>query len=72
MEENSHQVNLTSTTEKLGLRGSSPLPTIHKNGVAERKIRFIMEFVKSMVHDQDLPMYMWEEAVEHRYMCPWE
>ena len=29
---------------------------------AERKNRSIMEAVKSMIHDQDLPMYLWEEA----------
>ena len=33
-----------------------------QNGVAERKNRSIMEAVKYMIHDQDLPMYLWEEA----------
>ena len=33
-----------------------------QNGVAERKNRSIMEAVKAMIHDQDLPMYMWEES----------
>ena len=33
-----------------------------QNGVAERKNRYIMEYVKAMKHDQDIPMYMWEEA----------
>ena len=27
----------------------------------ERKNVSIMEAVKSMIHDQDLPMYLWEE-----------
>ena len=31
-----------------------------QNGVAERKNRSIMEVIKSMVHDQDIPMYLWE------------
>jgi hypothetical protein len=32
--------------------------------VAERKNRAIMEAVKAMIHDQDLPMHMWAEAAE--------
>ena len=31
-----------------------------QNGVTERKNRSIMEAIKSMIYDQDLPMYMWE------------
>jgi transposase InsO family protein len=33
-----------------------------QNGVAERKNRTIMEAVKTMIHDQDLPMGLWVEA----------
>jgi hypothetical protein len=33
-----------------------------QNGVAERKNRTIMEAVKTMIHDQDLLMQLWEEA----------
>ena len=33
-----------------------------QNGVAERKNRSIMEAIKSMIHDQDIPMYLWEES----------
>lgn len=33
-----------------------------QNGVAERKNRTIMEVVKAMIHDQDLPMHLWAEA----------
>jgi len=33
-----------------------------QNGVAERKNNTIMEVVKAMIHDQDLPMHLWEEA----------
>jgi hypothetical protein len=33
-----------------------------QNGVAERKNRTILEVVKTMIHDQDLPMCLWEEA----------
>jgi transposase InsO family protein len=34
-----------------------------QNGVAERKNQTIMEAVKTMIHDQDLPMCLWAEAV---------
>jgi transposase InsO family protein len=33
-------------------------------GVAERKNITIMEAVKTMIHDQDLPMYLWAEAAK--------
>jgi len=33
-----------------------------QNGVAERKNITIMEVMKTMIHDQDLPMHLWEEA----------
>jgi hypothetical protein len=33
-----------------------------QNGVAERKNRTILEAMKTMIHDQDLPMCLWEEA----------
>jgi transposase InsO family protein len=33
-----------------------------QNGVAERKNRTIMESMKTMIHDQDLPMHLWAEA----------
>jgi transposase InsO family protein len=34
-----------------------------QNGVAERKNKTIMEAVKIMIHDQDLPMCLWAEAI---------
>jgi hypothetical protein len=34
----------------------------HQNGVAERKNRTIIEATKEMIHDQSLPMTLWEEA----------
>jgi transposase InsO family protein len=34
-----------------------------QNSVAERKNRMIMEAVKTMIHDQDLPMCLWAKAV---------
>jgi hypothetical protein len=33
-----------------------------QNGVAERKNRTIMEVVKTMIHDQYVPMCLWVEA----------
>ena len=33
-----------------------------QNGVAKRKNRMIMEAAREMLHDQDLPMHIWEEA----------
>jgi transposase InsO family protein len=33
-----------------------------KNGVAEQKNRTIMEAMKTMIHDQDLPICLWAEA----------
>jgi transposase InsO family protein len=33
-----------------------------QNGVAERKNRTIMEAVKTIIHDQDLPMHLWDEV----------
>jgi hypothetical protein len=33
-----------------------------QNGVVERKYRTILEAVKTMIHDQDLPMCLWAEA----------
>jgi hypothetical protein len=35
-----------------------------KKGVLERKNHTIMEVVKAMIHDQDLPMHLWEEAAK--------
>ena len=32
------------------------------NGVVERKNRTIMEAVKTIIHDQDLPMHLWVEV----------
>ena len=32
------------------------------NGVAERNNRTIMEVVKTIIHDQYLPMHLWVEA----------
>jgi transposase InsO family protein len=36
---------------------------IQQNGVAERKNRTIMEAIKTMIHDQYLPMHLWVEEI---------
>ena len=33
-----------------------------QNGVVERNNRTVMEEVNTMIHDQDLPMHLWDEA----------
>ena len=33
-----------------------------QNGVVEIKNKTTMEAVKTMIHDQDLPMHIWDEA----------
>ena len=35
-----------------------------QNGVAKRKNRSIIEVLNFMIHDQDIPMHLWEEAVK--------
>ena len=63
MAENSHQMNSNTYTNNHGLRGSYPLNyNPQQNWVAETKNRTIMEAIRSMLHDQDLPMHLWVEA----------
>ena len=33
-----------------------------QNGIVERKNKTIMEAARAMLHDQDLPMHLWEKA----------
>jgi len=35
-----------------------------QNGVAKRKNRSIEEYMKAMMHDQDVPMFLWGEATK--------
>ena len=49
--------------KKVGIKRELTIPyNPQQNGVAERKNRSIMKVVKSMIHDQDLLMYLWAEA----------
>ena len=43
-------------------RGLSTPYNPQQNGVAKRKNRTIMEAAREMIHDQDLPMHLWEKA----------
>jgi hypothetical protein len=44
----------------VGIKGKLTTPyNPQQNGVVERKNRTIMEVVKTMIHDQDLPMCLW-------------
>ena len=49
--------------KEVGIKRELTIPyNPQQNGVAEGKNRSIMEVVKAMIHDQDLPMYLWEEV----------
>lgn len=37
-----------------------------QNGVAKRKNKFIFDIVKSLIHDKDLKMCLWENACKNK------
>ena len=46
-----------------GIKRGLTIPySLQQNGVVERNNIYIMEAMKSMIHDQDLPMYLWAEV----------
>ena len=45
--------------EEDGLKRELTTRNPQHNGVAERKNRTIMEAVKTLIHEQDLPMHLW-------------
>jgi hypothetical protein len=46
-----------------GIKRELTTPYNHQqNGVVERKNKTIMEAMKTMIHDRDLPMHLWAEA----------
>jgi hypothetical protein len=46
-----------------GIKKELTVPyNLQQNGVAERKNRAIVGAAKAMIHDQDLPMFLWAEA----------
>ena len=49
--------------KEVGIKRELTIPyNPQQNGVAERNNRSIIEVVKAMIHNQDLPMYLWAEA----------
>ena len=36
---------------------------LQQNGIAEQKNKTIMEYAKAMLHDQDILMHLWIEAI---------
>ena len=62
------ETDLLKNLKNHGLRGSFPLLIIH--GIVERKNRTIMEAARAMLHDQNLPMHLWAEAVRTAVYVP--
>jgi transposase InsO family protein len=49
--------------KEVGIKRELTVPyNPQQNGVAERKNRSIMEAIKAMILDQNLPMFLWAEA----------
>ena len=62
MEENSLGVKSSLSAQEVGIKRELSTPyNPQQNGIAERKNQTIMEAVKAMIHDQDLPMHLWAE-----------
>ena len=48
---------------EIGIKRDLTVPyTPQQNGVSKRKNRSIVGATKAMLHDQDLPKFMWDEA----------
>ena len=55
--------DFTDFCKEAGIKREYTVPyNPQQNGVVERKNRAILEAMKAMIHDQDLPMYLWGEA----------
>jgi hypothetical protein len=62
MEESTLQMNLKIFCRYVGIRRELTTPyNPQKNGVSVIKNRMIMELVNTMIHDQYLPMHLWDE-----------
>lgn len=63
MEKNIPQKEFVNFCKDVGIKRELTTPyNPQQNGVAERKNRTILEAVKTMIHDQDLPRCLWAEA----------
>jgi hypothetical protein len=57
------QTTSTISAREAGIKRELTVPyNPQQNGVAERKNRSIVGAAKAMIHDQDLPMFLWAEA----------
>ena len=55
--------DFTDLCIEAGIKREYTVPyNLQQNEVAERKNRTIIEATKEMLHNQNLPMIMWEEA----------
>ncbi|GJV95294.1 putative ribonuclease H-like domain-containing protein [Tanacetum coccineum] len=55
---------LLNSVGQKGSRGNTVMPDLHnKNGVAERKIRTLIEAARTMLEDSFLPNTFWAEAI---------
>ena len=55
--------DFTRFCAKEGIKREWTTPyNLEQNGVAERKNRTIVEAVRAMLYDQDMPKFMWDEA----------
>ena len=56
--------------KELGIKRELSIPyNPQQNGIAERKNRTIMEATRAMLHDQDIPMHIWDEAPRNISVC---
>ena len=64
MVENILQKSLKLFCKEAGIKREQATPyNSQHNGVVKRKNRTIIEALKTMINDQDLPMHLWDEAV---------
>ena len=63
MAESILQKSLKPSVKDVGIKRELTTPyNPQQNSVVERKNRTIMEAMKTMIYDQDLPMHLWTEA----------
>jgi transposase InsO family protein len=56
-------IDFSDFCKEAGIKRELTVPyNPQQNGVVERKNRSIVEVVKAMIHDQNLPMFLWAEA----------